>query len=403
MKVKFTELNSGFTGYGKVPRFSQKTKSKMIICGILAAVFVFVYVLTSVGIIPFDALSGRISAFIHQDGERFPVSLNSDSTVNTVILGDSILVLTTENFSVYNRSGKLKFTQPYNYSSPAVSVNGDRAVIFDRGYKSYMLINEKKVVYTGEASGGIICAEYGQSGNYALGTFGEDSTSKLTVYSATNKLKFQWKCAYEHIVSIALAPNGKFAGAAVVGAKDGEIFTTVKYFGFDYQEPISTQTISGTAAFDLRFTAVNTLTLFSDTGVFKITKKGENYETVKQYYSSEFNSFDCSNNGKYIIALAKYGSENDFSVSVFSSGGKEKCTISVNCALKSVTMSDKYIFALAENVIMVYNLNGRKISQIDIKGDANSILATDQYIFIYSLDKISRCFSYGNSTVKLSD
>lgn len=403
MKVKFTELNSGFSGYGKVSRFSPKTRSKMIICGVLAAVFLFVYTLSSVGIIPFDAVSGRFSAFIHHDSENFPISVNSDSTVNTVILGDSILILTTENFSVYTERGTLRYTQPHSFSSPAVSVNGGKAVIFDRGYKNYMLVNEKKVVHTGEAPGGIICAEYGESGNYALGTFGEDSTSKLTVYSATNKVKFQWKCAYEHIVSVALAPNGKFAGAAVVGAKDGEIFTSVKYFGFDYQEPVNTQIIYGTAAYDLKFTAVNTLTLFSDTGVFKITKKGENYESVKEYYSSEFNSFDCSDRGNYIVALAKYGSENDYSVSVFSSAGKEKRTISLNCALKSVTMSDKYIFALAENAIMVYNLNGRKISQIDIKGEADSILTVDRYIFINSLDKISRCFSYGNSTVELSN
>lgn len=403
MKVKLTELNSGFTGYGKVSRFSQKTKSKMIIAGVLVGVFVFVYILSSVGIIPFDAVSSRVTAFVKQDADNFPVIVNTDSTVNTVIIGDSVLILTTENFSVYSQSGKLVYSQPHSFASPAVSVNGNKGVVFDRGYKSYMLINEKKVVYTGEAPNALICAEYGESGSYALGTLGEDSTSKLTVYSATNKVKFQWNCAYEHIVSIALAPNGKFAGVAVVGAENGEVFTCVKYFGFDYNEPINSQTIPGVAAFDLRFTSVNVLTLFSDTGIYKVAKKDEKFETVKKYYSSEFNSFDYADNGKYVLTLAKYGSANDFSISVFSSNGKEKATISVNCPIKSVTMSEKYIFALAENSIMVYNLNGREISRIDIKGDARSIMSTDKYIFINSLDKLSRCFSYGNTTIELSN
>ncbi len=402
MKVKFTELNSGFTGYGRVSRFSRETQSKIIIAGVLLAVFLFVYLLSSVGIIPFDAVRARLSSFVRQDSDNFPISVNTDSTVNTVILGDSVLVLTTDGFSVYSPSGKLSYTQPYNYTSPAVSLNGDRAVVFDRGHKGYMLVNEKKVVYSGETSNNIICAEYGKSGNYALGTDGDDSTSKLTVYSATNKMKFQWNCAYEHIACVALEPNGKFAGVAVVGAENGEMFTSVKYFGFDYQEPINSQTIFGAAAFDLKFTDVNILTLFSDTGIFKINKK-DNFETVKKYYSSEFNSFDCAANGKYIVALAKYGSANDFSLSVFSPKGKEKKVISIDTAIKSVTMSDKYIFALAENSIMVYNLNGRKISQIDIKGEVNSLLTTDRYIFINSLDKITRCFSYGTSTVELSN
>ena len=403
MKVKLTELNSGFTGYSKVSRFSQKTRSKMIIAGVLVAVFVFVYILSSVGIIPFDALSSRFSTFILQDSDNFPIVVNTDSTINTAVIGNNILILTTENFSVYSQSGKLVYTQPHSFASPAVSVNGDKGVVFDRGYKSYMLINEKKVVYTGESSNPIICAEYGESGNYALGTLGDDSTSKLVVYSATNKVKFQWNCAYEHVVSIALAPNGKFAGVAVLGAENGEAFTCVKYFGFDYQEPVNSQTITGASAFDLKFTSVNTLTLFSDTGVYKITKKSEEYETIKDYYSSEFNTFDCADNGKYIVALAKYGSANDFSVSVYSPNGKEKANILIDCSIKSVTMSDKYIFALAENTIMVYNLSGNKISRIDIKGDARSLLATDKYIYIYSLDKLTRTYSYGDSTIELSN
>lgn len=403
MKIKLTELNSGFTGYGRVSRFSPKTRSKMIIAGALVAVFVFVYILSSVGIIPFDAVSARTAAFVRRDSENFPIYINTDSTVNTSVMGDSILVLTTENFSVYSYSGKLKYTQTHSYAAPAVSVNGGKAVVFDRGYRGFMLINEKEVIYSSEASNGIICAEYGDSGNYALGTYGDNSTSTLTVYSATNKMKFQWDCAYEHIASIALSPNGKFAGAAVIGAEDGELFTTVKYFGFDYQEPINSQTVSGIAPLDLRFTAVNTLTLFSDAGVFKIGKSDEKYESVNKYYSSEFNSFDCTDSGKYVIALAKYGSENDFSITVYSSGGKEKTTISADFAIKSVSMSDKYIFALAENTIMVYNLNGRIISKIDVKGNVTAIHPTDKFIFVNSLDKISRCFSYGNSTVELSN
>ncbi len=403
MKVKLTELNSGFTGYSRVSRFSRKTQSKMIIAGVLVAVFIFVYILSSVGIIPFDALSARFSSFILRDSDNFPMVVNTDSTINKAVIGDNILILTTENFSVYSQSGKLVYTQPHSFSSPAISINGDKGVVFDRGYKSYMLINEKKVVYTGEAPNPIICAEYGESGNYALGTYGEDSTSKFIVYSATNKVSFQWNCAYEHIVSIALAPNGKFAGVAVVGAENGEIFTCVKYFGFDYQEPINSQTISGATPFNLDFTSVNTLTLFSDTGVYKITKKCETYETVMQFYSSEFNAFDCADNGKYIVSLAKYGSSNNFQVLVYSPNGKQKADISIDCAIKSVSMSDKYIFALAENAIIVYNLNGKEISRIDVKGDARSILSTDKYIYIYSLDKLTRCYSYGDSIIELSN
>ena len=402
MKIKLTELNSGFVGYSKVSRFSPQTRSKMIIAGILVAVFVFVYLLSSVGIIPVDALSARFSSFVKQDAENFPLPVNTDSTINTKIIGESILVLTTDNFSVYSDSGKLVYTQPHSFATPAVSVNGDRAVVFDRGKTGYMLINEKEVVFTNEAPGNLICAEYGSAGNYALGTIGENSTSTLTVYSATNKVEFQWNCAYEYITSIALASNGKFAGVATLGAENGEVFTNVKYFGFNYKEPINSQVLKNTSALNLEFTAVNTLTLFSDTGVYTIEKKCEEPQVVSEYYSKEFNSFDYSSEGKYIVALARYGSANNFLISVYSPKGKQKTVIEADYNIKSVTMSEKYIFALAEKRIIVYNLNGRKISEIDVKGEAKSLIATDKYLFVNSLDKISRCYSFGNSTIEIS-
>ncbi len=401
LKVKLTELNSGFIGYNRVSRFSPETRSKMMIVGILVAVFVFVFSLSSIGIIPVDALGARISSFVTQDGDNFPIRVNTDSTINTKIIGDNILILTTENFSVYSSSGKLIYSQPHNYASPAVSVDGDKGVVFDRGKKSYMLLSEKKVVYTGEATGDIICAEYGSGGNYAMGIKGDNSTSTLVVYSATNKILFQWNCAYDYITSIALAPNGNFVGVASVGAENGEIFTNVNYFGFDYQEPLNTQKFNGTTVLGLEFTSVNTLTLFSDSGVYTIEKKGKKPETVCEYYSSEFNSFDYSQEGKYIVALARYGSANNFMISVYSPKGKEKSVIETDYKIKSVTMSEKYIFALAENNIIVYNLSGRKITQIDIKGEANSLIPTDKYLFINSLDKITRCYSFGNGTVEL--
>ena len=42
------------------------------------------------------------------------------------------------------------------------------------------------------------------------------------------------------------------------------------------------------------------------------------------------------------------------------------------------------------------------VSEIDFKGDAHSLLPTDDFVFIVSLDKITRCFSYGDSSVELS-
>lgn len=401
MKVKFTELNSGYKGERRVARFTGKSRPKAIIVATLVCAFVFVYVLSLVGLIPLDALFLKARVGLSGENDRLPLSVNTESTLNMDVIGENLILLTTENVSVYSDSGRLIYSMPHVYAKPGISVNGDKAVVFDRGGKGYMLLTDKEFVYEAAAEHTIISAEYGENGTYALGTKAKDATSMLTVYNKHNEAVFQWNCAYEYIASIAISKNGKFVGCAVAGAANGELFTTVQYFGVDYKEPLNTQTISGVAPLDIDFTRTDTLTLITDKGVYSVQRKAEKYTEVVSYYSTEFNSCDMSNDGVYIVTLAKYGSENVFDISLYSPKGKVKTSISADFEIKTAYLSGKYIVALAENRVVVYNLNGRMVSDIEIKGEALELLPTDDFIFISSLDKLTRCFTYGDATVTL--
>ncbi len=402
MKVKFTELNSGYKGERRVSRFTGKSRPKAIIIAALVSAFIFVYILSLVGLIPLDALFLKAKVGISGENDRLPLSVNTESTLNMDIIGESVIILTTENVSVYSDNGRMVYSKPHVFAKPGISVNGDKAVVFDRGGKGFMLLTEKEFVYEAQADYTIISAEYGENGTYALGTKAKDATSMLTVYNKHNEAVFQWNCAYEYIVSIAISKNGKFVGCAVAGAANGELFTTVQYFGVDYKEPINTQTIPGVAPLDISFTRTDTITLMTDKGVYKVERKAEKYTEVASYYSSEFNSCDMSVDGRYIVTLAKYGSENVFDISIYSSKGDIKTSISADYEIKSAYLSGKYIVALAEKKVVVYNLNGRQVSEIEIKGEALELLPTDDFIFVSSLDKLTRCFTYGDSTVTIS-
>ncbi|MGN0526420.1 MAG: DUF5711 family protein [Acutalibacteraceae bacterium] len=401
MKIKFKELNSGYEGTKRVSRFSKKTHSKMIIAGVLVVLFLVVFILSNFGIIPLSAVTAKVKTFVSHDNGNFPIVINSDSTLNIKNLDDRILILTTENFSVYSSHGKLSWSQPHSFSEPAVSVNGDKAVVFDRGGTGFMLINKSGVAYVGEADNDIICAEYGKSGNYALVTRGDSATSVLTVYTKRNKVDFQWNCAYEHITSVALSGNGKFCGVSVLGAENGEIYTTVKYFGFDYSEALNSQKFIGATPFSVEFTANNILTLYSDTGIYEILKKDEKSNIVNEYHSFEFNSYDVNNKGYYALSLSNYGSTDENSVKVYNGSGKEKAEIVLDKTVVRLALSDKYVFALTDNSVLVYNFSGMKLSEINIVGEAENFYPTDEFIFVGSLDKISRIYSFGNKELKI--
>jgi hypothetical protein len=273
--------------------------------------------------------------------------------------------------------------------------------VFDRNGTGYILITEKGKVSSGNTAGVIITAEYGSSGNYGFAIRGDKSTSVLAVFDKSGEVRFQWNCAFEHIAAMTLSDDGKFAGVATLNAENGAIYTVVHFFGFEYSSALNTQKIPDVTALGLKFTSGSTLTLFGDKGIYQIKKNGDELKEVTSYFTSEFVSVDTNTKGNYAVCLAKFGSANVYEILVYSAYGKLKKTISLDYNVQSMTMSEKYIFALAENSIMVYNLKGRKVGAIEIKGKLYGVYPTDQYCYVHSLGNVSRCYSFGNSVLEL--
>ncbi len=401
MKLRLKELNTGYSIEKSVSRLSPKQRAVSVIALTLVGVFLITFIFSAIGILPLDAISARISTGLFGGGKNYPFSIESDDVVNMGVIGDSFLVLTDKNVSVYDKNGNLAFTEKHTFSRPAFSVNDNKAVVFDRNGTGYILITDKQKISSGNTAGVIITAEYGKNGNYAFSLRGDKSTSVLAVFDKQGEVRFQWNCAYEHIASITLSDDGKFAGVATLNAENGAIYSTVHFFGFEYSSALNTQKLVDIAVLDLEFSNSTTLTAFSDSGIYQIKKNGDEYKEVTKYFSSEFISVDSNNKGNYAVCLAKYGSANVFEISVFSQSGKLKESISLDYKVTSISMSNKYIFALAENSIMVYNLNGRNVGEISIVGKLYGIYPTDKYCFIHSLGSVSRCYSFGNSELEL--
>lgn len=395
-KLKLTELNSGYEVVAK-KESSPKKKALRITAVALIAAFAVTFVAAYVGVLPLDAVSARIFG----GTADYSVALETDSVVNIKNLGDSILVLTDKSAVVYGKNGKAVYEALHSFTKPAVSVDGGNAVVFDRSGKGFMLLNEKKTVLSSEAEGVVVSATYGKNGVYALSTRGEASTGTLTVYNRQSDVIFKWNCAYENITSVSLSDGGKLVGVSLLGVKDGEYYTTAKIFGFDYSEELASATVTGAAPLAVKFTSRDRLTVFTDTGIYGLLKKSSELVTVAEYYSPEFNSFATLSSGSFLLAIADHGSTNSFTVKLFDKKYNVKTELSLKEELKSVSLSDKYIFALAENEILVYNFKGRQVGSVDISGKLYSIYPNDKYIYIYSLDKLTRAYSYGESAVSL--
>ena len=401
MKIRLKDLNTGYALEKRVKKLSPKQRAISIIALTLVSVFLITFLFSAIGVLPLDAISARISTGLFGGGKNYPFTIESDDVVNMGVIGENLLVLTDKAVSVYDTNGNLTFSEKHTFSRPAFSVNENKGVVFDRNGTGYILITDKQKVSSGNTAGVIITAEYGKNGNYAFSLRGEKSTSVLAVFDKQGEVRFQWNCAYEHIASITLSDDGKFAGVATLNAENGAIYTVVHFFGFEYSSALNTQKLPDVAVLDLEFTNSTTLTAFSDTGIYQIKKNGDEYKEVTKYFSSEFILVASNEKGDYSVCLAKYGSANVFEILVFSASGRLKETIPLDYKVNSMCMSDKYIFALAENCIMVYNLRGRNVGTTNIIGKLYGVYPTDKYCFIHSLGCVSRCYSFGNNELEL--
>ena len=401
MKIRLKDLNTGYALEKRVKKLSPKQRAISIIALTLVSVFLITFLFSAIGVLPLDAISARISTGLFGGGKNYPFTIESDDVVNMGVIGENLLVLTDKAVSVYDTNGNLTFSEKHTFSRPAFSVNENKGVVFDRNGTGYILITDKQKVSSGNTAGVIITAEYGKNGNYAFSLRGEKSTSVLAVFDKQGEVRFQWNCAYEHIASITLSDDGKFAGVATLNAENGAIYTVVHFFGFEYSSALNTQKLPDVAVLDLEFTNSTTLTAFSDTGIYQIKKNGDEYKEVTKYFSSEFILVASNEKGDYSVCLAKYGSANVFEILVFSASGRLKETIPLDYKVNSMCMSDKYIFALTENCIMVYNLRGRNVGTTNIIGKLYGVYPTDKYCFIHSLGCVSRCYSFGNNELEL--
>lgn len=395
-KLKLTEINSGYEVVKK-EKPTAKKKALIIICVALILAFSVTFIASLTGVLPLGAFFTRIFG----SPENYFVSLDTDSVVNIKNMGDGLLLLTDKSASYYGEDGKEKYNAVHSFTKPAMSVNGKRAVVFDRSGKGFMLLNERKQVFSGEADGVVVAADYLSNGVYALSTRGESSTGTLTVYNRNSDVIFKWNCAYENITSVALSENGKFIAVSLFGVKNGDYYTTVKIFGVDYNEALSSATLEGAAPLGISFPSSDNVMIFTNTGVYSLKKNSTEFTVLDEYYSPEFNSFDVSLNGDSLLAMADHGSTDSFTIKLYSKKGSLKTEISVKEEITAVSLSNKYIFALAENEILVYNLKGKQVGCVTVNGKLYSIYPADKYIYIYSLDKITKTYSYGDSTVSL--
>ena len=369
----------------------------IIIMAALALAFSVVFVTASLfGAMPFSGISARIRAYVlGDDGREFPVRINAMNTQSADLYDFGFYVLSDMEIKLYDFSGTLRLTKQHNYTSPAVSAGKYGVMVYDRSGTDYMLIKKYKVVKEAASKDGdILTARAGRSGNLAFSVRSGDATSMLYVTDRSGEDIFIWKCAYEHIVSVALSDNEKCVASASIGAKDGDVVSTVHIFGFDYSEPLFMHTFVGETVIRIKYLSDRLLYIFTDSAIYTV-KRNKEIEQLKDFDSSELGFYSDSDNGVSALALTKYGSSNLCELYVCGRRGKTLFSKEIEADVSDVHTNGKYVFLLADDSVLVYNLKGELLNNIELQMKIDKLFGNSRYVYLCAPDKIGRVFTLG--------
>lgn len=318
-------------------------------------------------------------------GGGFPYQVNSSSIEKVDVLNGDIYILYDDRTVTLDGSAKEIRSFDHAFATPGLSLSRDRALVYERGARRYRVENRTEILHSGETGKGeeLITGSIGQKGNIALATLSGNASSKLTVWNSTYTDKsFVWNCADYTITSAALSDNGKYVAVSVLGAKDGETYSKIYVFDFEYSDPVSETEYPGTGILAVRFTDNDTVVGVGDDKLVFLKDLKKNTEI--EYGTSTLSAFTFSPGGRTVLVLAEFGSSNHQLLRCYTGSGRLSFEEPYADPIKAVYANESRISVLTRDYADIYGLGGSRRRAREV--GPNAILAFNNGRTSYSYE-----------------
>ncbi len=340
-----------------------------------------------------DYFGGLVSGM--ENGGGYPYYFESNTPENVMKIGNDFLVVEKDKVFVLDSTAKKILESEHAYAVPLAQSKNSRAVIFDAGGDSYKVVSKTKVLYEKKLDSRIITASLGKDGSVALGVRGTSAMSRLLVFNKNQKTVFDWQCAKENIISTAVSDNGKYAAVSIVGAENGELYSKVLFFDFDYSEPLYEYDFGEKIVSRVSFVNGGKI-MASGEKVLSFIKGEKNKDdidlslnTLSRIYTNDDNTT--------IVALSKYGSSSVKILKGYSKNGKELFSTEINSNVRSVSCSGGYISVLTDRQLLCYNKRGKNVGSSDVPNDGISCFNSGSSTYVFTTGALEKYKSFGNN------
>lgn len=381
-------------GKRKKVKIRLSKKGKVFFYTLLVAVVILLIAITAaqkLGNVTVGNMFANLRAYVMSmgSGDGYPYSIDSDTIEDICAYNSNLVVLTDNKTELLTSTAKEIAQNGHSYSNPVMKTNGGLAIIYDLDSGKFRLQNSSEIIIEKDLGSRIMSAAVGKKGNYAVGTYGTDVQSVLTVYSSTDKEVFIWKFKSERISDIALSDNGKSAAVSTLYSNNGKISSKLYIFSFKSDKY--------DACFDY---PSSTLVNVSYAGKSDVVAVGNNIrsfikngsaKTDISFGSDRLRSCSTADNGKNALVLSKYGSTSLTTLSVYKRNNTEKFTKDFEKEVKWVDFDGKNTAVLFENEIKTFNGSGKEIGSITFSGDPERVIVDGRSVYLVTSANI-QCY-----------
>lgn len=362
---------------------------------IIALIFIVVYVIADIssGGFIYTANGRFVSLFADRTSKDFSVSTNSDKVYDFEPFNDGFALLTDNGISFVRKSGDTSSSQQFTYSSPAVEINGDRVVVYDRGNTSYSLMKNERLYSQQKTDNRIIDFALSKKDNYAIAVKDEKAKSVLFGMDARGKVIYQWNCPKGYISDVAITPDGGKVAVTVIDSENAVLSSTVYILDFEYDSAYAQFEYKAETVLGAKFLSERKIQVVTDKNVYCISGKEQN--VVYEYGTDDI--YFCDFSDKYTAVVTKdYSSDDSFTLSLFTKSGKLKSSVELNGKVRGLAVSDKSASVLFTDKTETYSKRGKLVGRIENINHYDDIALVGNFVYVLSSDSVRKYPAYGN-------
>ncbi len=317
-----------------------------------------------------EGYASAISTTLEDEEEsNFPFDVSSRSNVSIGAMRDCWVMFSDTSITTYDASGATIQSVYAPYGTPTVETSSTRALVYDMGGYSLMVISRRNEIFEKKLDDQILFAEIGEKGNIAVVTSTDKYVSYLTIYDKSGTEIFHWADG-NYIMAVTLNDSGTGCAVASLYASGGILKTLVYVLNFSSTEVQAKSSAIETMTIGIEFTDDEEIWLVGSDSLYLLAS-----DCSVSYifdYTYDISGFSAEDDVCAIIFVIP-GSD-DYLVSIFEAGLDETAKIAYNEEVKYVLVDDGEVYVNTASKLDKLNTSGEVESETDLSSEFSSFV-----------------------------